>query len=64
MKVILLDYKIEVDEMEISNKLTQQKLQEILLDLYVKGETSIDLKAEDLIEEIKQKVLSVIHSPN
>jgi hypothetical protein len=42
--------------MNISENLTQQKLQEILMNIYIKGQET-DIKVTDLIEEIKQQVM-------
>ncbi|MBM7651859.1 hypothetical protein JOC76_001314 [Neobacillus cucumis] len=43
----------------ISDKLTQQKFQEILLNTYLKGTEEKSIKVSDLIEEIKQQVLNI-----
>lgn len=48
--------------MNISEKLTGQQLQEILKLIYEKGQQSDKLEARDLILEIKQHIISVIHS--
>jgi hypothetical protein len=45
--------------MEISEKLTQQKFQEILVDTYLKGIENKSVKVVELIEEIKQQILEV-----
>jgi hypothetical protein len=42
----------------ISEYLTQQKLQEILMEIYVKGIETENIQVKDLIEEIKILVLS------
>jgi hypothetical protein len=49
----------EVNAMNISEKLTQQQIQEILFHVYKKGQESENIKARDLIQEIKQHILSV-----
>lgn len=43
--------------MNISEKLTQKRFQEILFQAYLKGEKSEEIKVVELIEEIKQQVL-------
>jgi hypothetical protein len=45
--------------MGISEKLTQQKFQEILVDTYLKGIENKSVKVVELIEEIKQQILEV-----
>ncbi|MBT2699459.1 hypothetical protein J7E79_18910 [Bacillus sp. ISL-40] len=44
--------------MKISVTLTQQKFQELLLNIYLKGQTSENINLIELIEEIKQQVVS------
>jgi hypothetical protein len=46
-----------VRKMKISETLTQEKFQEILLHAFLKGEKSENIKASELVEEIKQQVL-------
>lgn len=46
--------------MNIAEKLTQQDFREILLKVYQKGEESKNMEAIDLIEEIKQQIISVV----
>jgi hypothetical protein len=46
--------------MNISEKLTEQKLQQILTNIYVKGQETENITVSDLIEEIKQQVMSAI----
>lgn len=48
--------------MNISEKLTEQKVEEILMSIYGKGQQSDKLEARDLILEIKQHIILVIHS--
>ncbi|MFD0829844.1 hypothetical protein ACT8ZR_30155 [Neobacillus sp. M.A.Huq-85] len=44
--------------MALSETLTQQKFAEILTIIYRKGQDSKNINVTDLIEEIKQQVLS------
>lgn len=44
------------------SELTQQQMKEILLSAYKKGNESEYIEAKDLIEEIKQQIISVISS--
>lgn len=44
--------------MKISETLTQQKFQELLINIYLKGQTSENINHIELIEEIKQQVVS------
>ncbi len=44
--------------MAISEHLTQQKLKEILMNIYVKGIETEDIQVKDLIEDIKKQVLA------
>lgn len=48
--------------MNISDKLTQQQFQEILLNIYKKGQESERIKAIDLVNEIKQQIMFVMNS--
>ncbi|MEY2192760.1 hypothetical protein AB7942_08465 [Neobacillus sp. BF23-41] len=48
--------------MKISETLTQQKFQDILVDIYLKGQKSENINLIELIEEIKQQVISVIQA--
>ena len=48
----------EVRNMALSDTLTQQKFAEILTMIYQKGQDSKNINISDLIEEIKQQVLS------
>lgn len=48
--------------MLISKKLTQEKLQEILLDIYRKGQEDGNINVIDVIEDIKQQVIVAITS--
>jgi hypothetical protein len=50
----------EVGEMNISANLTQKKLQKILLNSYKKGQENENLKAIELIEDIKRQVISAV----
>ncbi|MDN4526729.1 hypothetical protein [Fictibacillus fluitans] len=43
--------------MSISEKLTQQKLQEILLEICRKSDENMNRSAQDIIEEIKKQIL-------
>ncbi|WP_176544764.1 hypothetical protein [Priestia aryabhattai] len=45
--------------MNISNILTEKKLQEILIRFYEKGNQSLDIKPTDIVNEIKQTILTV-----
>ena len=47
--------------MNISEKLTEQKLQSILLNVYQKGQETENIKVTDIIEDIKIQLLSVNH---
>lgn len=49
----------EVGKLTISEKLTQQKFQEILINTYLKGQETKNIKVIEIIEEIKQQVLAV-----
>ncbi|MBX9994231.1 MULTISPECIES: hypothetical protein [Priestia] len=44
--------------MNISNILTEKKLQEILVSFYEKGNQSLDIKPTDIVNEIKQTILT------
>ena len=44
--------------MAILEHLTQQKLKEILMNIYVKGLETEDIQVKDLIEDIKKQVLA------
>jgi hypothetical protein len=48
--------------MNISEKLTQQHLQSILLDCYKKGEESENMKVIDFIENMKNDILEAIRT--
>lgn len=48
--------------MNISQKLTQQQLQEILENIYKKGHESKEIRVKDIIEELKRQILSAISS--
>ena len=48
--------------MSISEKLTQQKLLEILVTTYIKGQEKEDIQMIDLLEDMKQQVLSVLNA--
>lgn len=48
--------------MNIAEKLTQQDFQELLIKIYKKGQESKDIEVVDLIEEIKQHIISVCSS--
>lgn len=50
----------EVGELNISTNLTQKKLQEILLNSYKKGQENENLKAIELIEDIKRQVITAV----
>lgn len=49
--------------MDISEKLTQQQLQDILFDIMVKGNESTNLNVTDVIDEIKHKLVTAIGTP-
>ncbi|WP_164525604.1 hypothetical protein [Siminovitchia acidinfaciens] len=46
--------------MNISERLTQKSLKRILTNTYIKGQESENIKVEDLLEEIKQQVKTVV----
>ncbi len=46
----------------ISDKLTQQKLLEILVASYITGQENEHIRMVDLLEEMKKKVLSVMNT--
>ncbi|NHC43066.1 hypothetical protein G6549_24530 [Bacillus sp. MM2020_1] len=48
--------------MNISDNLTQQKLLEILIETYIRVQEKENLQMFELLEEIKQKVLSEINT--
>ena len=48
--------------MSISDKQIQQQFQEILLNIYKKGQESECLEAIDLINEIKQQMMLVMNT--
>ncbi len=48
--------------MTISETLSQQKFQEILTNIYLKGQESENIKLIELIEEIKELVLTDYHN--
>ncbi|MEH7106948.1 MULTISPECIES: hypothetical protein [Bacillaceae] len=47
--------------MKISENLSQQKFQEILVEIYNKGSQNTNIKVKELIEEIKQHLMKEIH---
>ena len=47
--------------MSIIDKQIQQQFQEILLNIYTKGQESESIEAIDLINEIKQQITSVMN---
>ena len=47
--------------MSISDKRIQQQFQEVLLNMYTKGQESERLEAIDFINEIKQQMMSVMN---
>jgi hypothetical protein len=48
--------------MNISDNLTQKKLLEILIETYIRVQEKENLQMYELLEEIKQKVLSEINT--
>ncbi len=50
--------------MNISEKLTQQQFQEILMHIYKRGQESKNVEVKCLIEEIKQQLISIMHMKN
>lgn len=48
--------------MNISDKLTEQKLLEIMVASYTKGHEKESIQITEMLEEIKQQVLSVVNS--
>jgi hypothetical protein len=48
--------------MNISDKLTQQKLLEILVSSYIKGQENKNIQTIDVLEDMKQKFLSIINT--
>ena len=58
---IFLIYRIEgTRHMDISEHLSQEKFQEILISVYRKGEEKENLRTIDLINDIKQQLISVM----
>ncbi|MGX2961374.1 hypothetical protein JNUCC23_19270 [Peribacillus sp. JNUCC 23] len=47
--------------MNISEKLTQQQFQDILINIYKKGQESERLEATELINDIKQQMMFVMN---
>ena len=47
--------------MSISDKQIQQQFQEILINIYTKGQESERIEAIDLINEIKQQIMLVMN---
>lgn len=47
--------------MNISEKLTQQQFQDILINIYKKGQESEGLEATELINDIKQQMMFVMN---
>lgn len=48
--------------MNISEKLSQKELQNILLNIYEKGQELEEKEIVNIIEDIKQQILTVINS--
>jgi hypothetical protein len=48
--------------MNISDKLTQEKLLEILTDSYIKGQGKENIRVADLLDEMKKKVMVVVNT--
>ncbi len=48
--------------MNISEKLTEQQLREILMHIYIRGQESKSVEVKYLIEEIKQQLISIMHT--
>jgi hypothetical protein len=48
--------------MNISDKLTQQKLLEILVSSYIKGQEDENIQTIELLEDMKQKFISIINT--
>ncbi len=48
--------------MNISNILTEKQLQEVLISIYEKGNQSIDIKPTDIVNDIKQTILTIYSS--
>jgi hypothetical protein len=48
--------------MNISDKLTQQKLLEILVSSYIKGQENKNIQTIEILEDMKQKFLSIINT--
>lgn len=47
---------------DISEKLTQDQLQAILMEIYKKGHQSGNLDVKDLINDIKRQIITLINS--
>ncbi|MCM3115095.1 hypothetical protein M3610_07315 [Neobacillus sp. MER 74] len=45
--------------MNLSEKITQSELQEILVYAYIKGMENKNLKIEEMVEDIKRQLLAV-----
>jgi hypothetical protein len=48
--------------MNISDKLTQQKLLEILVSSYIKGQENKNIQTIEILEDMKQKFLSIMNT--
>ncbi|MFC4320719.1 hypothetical protein [Litchfieldia salsa] len=46
--------------MSISDSLTEEKLQKILVNVYQKDQELVDVKVSDVIEDIKLQLMSII----
>ncbi len=48
--------------MDISEKLTQEDLQHLLMSVYLKGNRSEEIKTQDLLNEIMENILTICSS--
>ncbi|WP_158211650.1 hypothetical protein [Alkalihalobacterium alkalinitrilicum] len=48
--------------MNISEKLSEQQLQNILLTIYEKGQSEKNINVTELIEEIKEHIMTVVNA--
>lgn len=50
--------------MRISDRLTQERLLEILTEAYKEGQENESIKVDDLLDEMKKKVLATVNTNN
>jgi hypothetical protein len=56
------DFYLGDSPMKISDRFTQRELLELLIISYIKGQEKDTIHIAEFIEEMKQKVLSVVNS--